>query len=669
MKAASSALPRSQGRAGQSSRVKPANILLTRPPLRPAPARSRCRAGTTAGHERRILLTDFGIGRLRDDSAQLTRTGTLAATLAYASPEQLSGDPLDQRSDQYSLACTFFRLLTGSTPYQSHTAAGVIAGHLQHPVPRVTDRRPDLPTGLDEVFARALAKRPEQRYDSCRAFSDAAAQALSAVDDTVRLSVAAVSSTDPQWHTPNRPPSDPAASTQLMEASAAAAGMSNGSPATAVLPALADPTPPDMPVPSNDSMSRTPSKRGRWITAGAATLVVTVAAAAGIIWATNDSGASGTQLSPANAGSAAAVYPGFVPLTRIDQDGKQIVSPASVLDPANDGRLYCKPVSIAAILPLSGQNVALGHTVIGEVRLAVSQFLEGGNNACPVTVREFDTAGDQATAAQAAEKIAADDSIVAVIGPTFSGEVIAAGRTLDDAGLPFLTPGATNPVLAQTGWSGFFRGLANDNVQGPALGRYLTGTAGHSRVCVVRDNNGGYGGTLADAVTDALRTPACEVTVEPDGDPAQAVRTIAAAHPDAVYYSGYAATAATLLTTLRSAGVTAPFVLGDGSYDPSFRNAAGAAAAGTLVACPCGPASVRFLTDYRAATGTAPTAHAAEAYDLTAIVLRGIVSGHATRAELRAYLHNYHGDGLAHSYAWTSTSELAAPSIWLYRVS
>ncbi|MRH87934.1 ABC transporter substrate-binding protein [Nocardia sp. SYP-A9097] len=640
--------------------VKPANILLTR---------------ATPGHERRILLTDFGIGRLRDDSAQLTRTGTLAATLAYASPEQLSGDPLDQRSDQYSLACTFFRLLTGSTPYQAATAAGVIAGHLQHPVPRVTDRRPDLPADLDEVFARGLAKRPEQRYDSCRDFSDAAAQALSAVDDTVRLLLPAGVSTDPVRRVTGatRPPSDPAASTELMNAPSA--GVINGGdaagPATMLLTARAEATPADMPLPQADSVTPARPRRRRWITAGAGGLVVAIAAAVGIFWAAHDSGWSDTEHLPVNGGPApAAIYPGVVPLARIDKDGKRIPFPASVLDPANDGRLYCKPVSIAAALPLSGLSADLGHTVLGSVRLAVSQFVQGGNNACPVTLREFDTASDQATAAQVAQRIAADDSIVAVIGPTFSGEVIAAGPTLDDAGLPFLTPGATNPVLAQSGWSGFFRGLANDNLQGPALGRYLTNTAGYSHVCVVRDNGGGYESTLADAVTASLGTAtACEVRIDPEGDLSQAVSTITAAHPDAVYYSGYTKSAAPLMTKLRTAGVTAAFVLSDGSYDPNLRTAAGAAAPGTLVACPCGPATDRFITDYRTATGQPPTAHAAEAYDLTAIVLRGIVSGHTTRPALRTYLHTYHGDGIAHTYAWTPTGEPTTPTLWLYRLS
>uniref|UniRef100_UPI000A3EDFBB serine/threonine-protein kinase n=1 Tax=Nocardia jejuensis TaxID=328049 RepID=UPI000A3EDFBB len=143
--------------------VKPANILLARP---------------SPGQDGRVLLTDFGIGRLRDESVRLTRTGTLTATLSYASPEQLSGADLDHRSDQYSLACTMFRILTGSTPFHSESAAAVIAGHLHRPPPPVSTLRPELPRALDPVLARAMAKAREDRYGSCREFTAAAFAAL-----------------------------------------------------------------------------------------------------------------------------------------------------------------------------------------------------------------------------------------------------------------------------------------------------------------------------------------------------------------------------------------------------------------------------------------------------------------------------------------------------------
>ncbi|MBF6172527.1 serine/threonine protein kinase [Nocardia blacklockiae] len=140
--------------------IKPANILL-------------------AEHGR-VYLTDFGIARLRDDNTHLTRTGTFTATLAYASPEQLSGSPLDHRTDQYSLACTLFWLLTGSAPYAAANPAAVIQGHLMATPPSVSGRRPELNPALDQVLATAMAKRPSDRFTSCREFAEAATHALEA---------------------------------------------------------------------------------------------------------------------------------------------------------------------------------------------------------------------------------------------------------------------------------------------------------------------------------------------------------------------------------------------------------------------------------------------------------------------------------------------------------
>ncbi|WP_269821964.1 serine/threonine-protein kinase [Nocardia gipuzkoensis] len=144
--------------------VKPANILLER----------------VEGAAERVFLTDFGIARLRDDAGGLTQTGTFTATLAYAAPEQLSGAPLDHRADQYSLACTLFRLLTGTVPFDATNPVAVIQGHLNAPPPPVSRLRPGLPVALDAVLAKAMAKHPAERFDSCGEFATAAWQALTA---------------------------------------------------------------------------------------------------------------------------------------------------------------------------------------------------------------------------------------------------------------------------------------------------------------------------------------------------------------------------------------------------------------------------------------------------------------------------------------------------------
>ena len=138
--------------------VKPANILIT-----------DARQG-----DRRILLADFGIARDTFDATGLTATNVTVGSVAYAAPEQLTGQPLDGRADQYALAATAFHLLTGTPPFSNTNPAVVIGNHLSSPPPRLASIRGDL-ADIDEVFDKAMAKEPHQRFPTCRAFAAALA--------------------------------------------------------------------------------------------------------------------------------------------------------------------------------------------------------------------------------------------------------------------------------------------------------------------------------------------------------------------------------------------------------------------------------------------------------------------------------------------------------------
>jgi serine/threonine-protein kinase len=118
----------------------------------------------------RIFLADFGIARLIDDPAGLTATNMAVGTMAYAAPEQLRGEPLDGRTDQYALACTAFDLLTGSPPYVDSNPAVVITKHVAAQIPLLGERRPEL-AALDPVMTRAMAKTRADRYASCGDFA------------------------------------------------------------------------------------------------------------------------------------------------------------------------------------------------------------------------------------------------------------------------------------------------------------------------------------------------------------------------------------------------------------------------------------------------------------------------------------------------------------------
>lgn len=141
--------------------VKPANILLANP----------------EGSDQRILLADFGIARWTNDISGLTATNMTVGTVSYAAPEQLMGERLDGRADQYALAATAFHLLSGRPPFQHSNPAVVISQHLSATPPAIGDQRPEL-AGLDPVLAKALAKSPADRFERCADFARALAHQL-----------------------------------------------------------------------------------------------------------------------------------------------------------------------------------------------------------------------------------------------------------------------------------------------------------------------------------------------------------------------------------------------------------------------------------------------------------------------------------------------------------
>lgn len=133
--------------------VKPANILV---------------AGDEDGGT--AYLSDFGLAtRFVEDAAG----GRWAGTLAYLAPEQIRGGALDARTDVYALGCVLFHALTGRVPFPTRDERAAQVAHLTQPAPRVSEIAPGVPAGFDAVVARAMSKRPGDRYPSASAFAAA----------------------------------------------------------------------------------------------------------------------------------------------------------------------------------------------------------------------------------------------------------------------------------------------------------------------------------------------------------------------------------------------------------------------------------------------------------------------------------------------------------------
>ena len=179
--------------------VKPANMLLD---------------GVAGdGSDDHVYLSDFGISKTSQATTNLTLTGQVLGTLNYLAPEQIEGRGVDGRADAYSLACAAFEMLAGEPPFRREQSLAVMWAQLSAPPPPLTSMRRDLPAAVDQVMARGLAKPPEDRYPSCRAFAAALQEACGvSAGELAAPALAAQSLAPPPPGGPDSAPTDPGGS-------------------------------------------------------------------------------------------------------------------------------------------------------------------------------------------------------------------------------------------------------------------------------------------------------------------------------------------------------------------------------------------------------------------------------------------------------------------------
>jgi eukaryotic-like serine/threonine-protein kinase len=234
--------------------VKPANLLLD-------------------GQER-LAVGDFGIARLADDT-HMTQTGQLLGTAAYLSPEQAHGRPATPASDRYAFAVVAYELLTGTRPFAGGPPTAQVRQHAEAQPLRASEAAPGLPTTIDLVFARGLAKEPGERPASAAELVDEIERALRPAQQAERTLPLAPIAPAPVPAAPviarGRPREKPPA------AAAAAAAPGAAAPA-----AVAPPAPPRQPRPAPSGDGPPPARSPRispLVPIGAAAAVVGAAVA------------------------------------------------------------------------------------------------------------------------------------------------------------------------------------------------------------------------------------------------------------------------------------------------------------------------------------------------------------------------------------------------------
>jgi branched-chain amino acid transport system substrate-binding protein len=341
--------------------------------------------------------------------------------------------------------------------------------------------------------------------------------------------------------------------------------------------------------------------------------------------------------------------------------------------------------SIAYVGPLTGDAANLGIYIRDGAKTAVDEFNKAHDDI-KITLKEFDTQGDKTQAPGQFDKYVADESVLGVVGPAFSGETDAVLKSLEEEGLVMVSASATNVDLPNNPdggeWSVFHRVLPDDKAQAAGIVKYLEAKLQPKTIAIVHDNSD-YGkglavDQLATQLPASIKLVDTEVIDPKSPDFSAAVNKVKAAEPDAVFFGGYYEAAGRLKKQLTDAGVTATFISGDGALDAGFVSAAGAdAAEGALLTCPCyfaseaSPGKIgEFAKAYKALIGNVPGTYSTEAYDAANILMTGIAEGDTTRAKLLDYVEGLTtvDDAISKTVEFESNGNIKAQGIFVFTV-
>lgn len=321
-------------------------------------------------------------------------------------------------------------------------------------------------------------------------------------------------------------------------------------------------------------------------------------------------------------------------------------SPSTETGPGTGQGAAGKSARIYVITPQTGADAALGLGVRNSVQLAVDQAMARGDlPGWNLEVVAIDDTSDEAKAAEAAKKAAADEQTVAVIGSIYSGLTKSIQPVLASHGILHVSPTATNPTLtkgeafdraAKRPYGSFFRMIAPDDAHAPAVAKFLT-EKGVQRVSTVNDG-GAYGVGFTAAFAKAFAAEKGKVVSGRKLDPEAPavyptlVKGLLADKPQAVVFGGNDPQGGPLAGQLREAGMRGPMVGGDALNTEQYVPKAGPIAAGDISTMAGKPltdveAGKRYLADYRAGGfAESATSYGPLAYDAANAVLASLKS-------------------------------------------
>jgi branched-chain amino acid transport system substrate-binding protein len=303
-----------------------------------------------------------------------------------------------------------------------------------------------------------------------------------------------------------------------------------------------------------------------------------------------------------------------------------------------------KTVKIGVVAPLTGNLSELGLGIKNSVDLAIRQANEKGTvSGYELVLAAEDDAADPATGANAANKLASDPQVAAVVGTLNSSVAQSVAPVLAKANITQVSPANTNPTLTRGPkpddapkriWPTYMRVATTDTFQGPFAADYALGEGGFKSAFVIHDKKT-YGQGLAQTFSQRFEEKGgtiagTETVNENDRDFGAVVTQVIGTDADVVYYGGEYPAAGPLAAQLKERGFKGPLMGGDGIYASDFFKGAGDKAEGTLATSIGEPVSElesaqQFVKDYEAAGfKESYSAYGAQSFDAANIIIQGL---------------------------------------------
>ncbi len=586
--------------------AKPANVLLT--------------------EEGWPLLSDFGIAKMLESTTYATQSGALLGTPQYMSPEQGQGQKVDKRADIYALGVILFEMLTGRVPFDADTPAAVIIKHIMSPLPMPREVNPDLSEGVERVILKAVAKNPEDRFQTAGEL----AKALEAAMGGPTTAPVAV------------PEMAPPAERRELETAAM--------PPYPQMPSFAQTAAQPKAVAPEVAVPPVAHRFPAWIVPLAGVAILAVAAL-------------GLLASPLGASLIALVAPKATETPLPTQP--PIVAKPTLLEPTAKPKPTAKlkptaaprePLPIGVLVPLSGEFAPLGKAVLNGVNMAVKQWNgKGGVLGRPAALVVEDDKNVPDAGLLGVKTMLTDKGVRFFVGSVTSKVSIPVSEYANAKQMIMITPISTHPrVTVDEGKRKefVFRACYTGLISPWAMAQFAWKDLRAKRAAVLWEGGSEYSAIVADVFANVFKKLGGEITHFGDlpGDEKDfgpILEKVQSTHPDLVYLPLFPHQVNIIAAQARKMGLKAVLAGGDRWDSPDLD--AGAVEGGYFTthfsAHDDRLAVQAFVRAYREVYGTAPDMFSALGYDAADILLTAIQKANSeepakvrdTLAEIRGF--------------------------------